>query len=125
MSCNIFFFFFQAEDGIRDFHVTGVQTCALPIWRSPSQEGHSVADILNAETQRRGERRDFLRRDLLHDLCASASLRFAFPTENQPSTFPSPPRIFPAGGRRSLPRLRPGERKVRTPSGSMPRRMRG
>src|SRR5690606_40021834 len=28
------FFFFQAEDGIRDFHVTGVQTCALPIWAS-------------------------------------------------------------------------------------------
>src|SRR5690606_40092070 len=27
-----FVFFFQAEDGIRDFHVTGVQTCALPIW---------------------------------------------------------------------------------------------
>src|SRR5690606_30180777 len=27
----LFFFFFQAEDGIRDFHVTGVQTCALPI----------------------------------------------------------------------------------------------
>src|SRR5690606_41053413 len=26
-------FFFQAEDGIRDFHVTGVQTCALPIWK--------------------------------------------------------------------------------------------
>src|SRR5690606_39316235 len=27
----IVFVFFQAEDGIRDFHVTGVQTCALPI----------------------------------------------------------------------------------------------
>src|SRR5437660_9222981 len=27
----VFFFFFQAEDGIRDGHVTGVQTCALPI----------------------------------------------------------------------------------------------
>src|SRR2546425_1345897 len=27
----IFFFFFQAEDGIRDKLVTGVQTCALPI----------------------------------------------------------------------------------------------
>src|SRR5690606_9961219 len=27
----MFSFFFQAEDGIRDFHVTGVQTCALPI----------------------------------------------------------------------------------------------
>src|SRR6266498_6067800 len=26
-------FFFQAEDGIRDADVTGVQTCALPIWR--------------------------------------------------------------------------------------------
>src|SRR2546422_5044646 len=30
MSC-FFFFFFQAEDGIRDVAVTGVQTCALPI----------------------------------------------------------------------------------------------
>src|SRR3989454_6913388 len=28
----LFFFFFQAEDGIRDYKVTGVQTCALPIW---------------------------------------------------------------------------------------------
>src|SRR2546430_12956507 len=27
----MFFFFFQAEDGIRDLTVTGVQTCALPI----------------------------------------------------------------------------------------------
>src|SRR5690625_7838493 len=30
---SVFFFFFQAEDGIRDGHVTGVQTCALPILR--------------------------------------------------------------------------------------------
>src|SRR6266436_8302606 len=29
----VFFFFFQAEDGIRDVAVTGVQTCALPIWK--------------------------------------------------------------------------------------------
>src|SRR5438067_5719510 len=28
----LFFFFFQAEDGIRDRNVTGVQTCALPIY---------------------------------------------------------------------------------------------
>src|SRR5690606_39528233 len=27
----------QAEDGIRDFHVTGVQTCALPIFHSRSE----------------------------------------------------------------------------------------
>src|SRR5258706_9375251 len=30
-SVCLFFFFFQAEDGIRDWSVTGVQTCALPI----------------------------------------------------------------------------------------------
>src|SRR5256885_13867235 len=31
-STSHFFFFFQAEDGIRDYKVTGVQTCALPIY---------------------------------------------------------------------------------------------
>src|SRR2546430_9822178 len=34
---SLIFFFFQAEDGIRDLTVTGVQTCALPIW---SRERH-------------------------------------------------------------------------------------
>src|SRR2546430_15273068 len=33
MAYSSFFFFFQAEDGIRDLTVTGVQTCALPISR--------------------------------------------------------------------------------------------
>src|SRR5690606_36456327 len=37
------FFFFQAEDGIRDFHVTGVQTCALPI----SGEGGEAFGLLH------------------------------------------------------------------------------
>src|SRR5688500_20200247 len=32
MCVLLFFFFFQAEDGIRDYKVTGVQTCALPIY---------------------------------------------------------------------------------------------
>ena len=32
--CLWLFFFFQAEDGIRDHCVTGVQTCALPICRN-------------------------------------------------------------------------------------------
>src|SRR5690606_39279027 len=31
------YFFFQAEDGIRAFHVTGVQTCALPIYASDAE----------------------------------------------------------------------------------------
>src|SRR2546429_9484300 len=34
--CLDLFFFFQAEDGIRDVAVTGVQTCALPIWAGPA-----------------------------------------------------------------------------------------
>src|SRR5207249_6171430 len=38
----VFFFFFQAEDGIRDRNVTGVQTCALPIsWIAT--RGHSIS----------------------------------------------------------------------------------
>src|SRR2546429_2493273 len=35
VDCHLIFFFFQAEDGIRDVAVTGVQTCALPICREP------------------------------------------------------------------------------------------
>src|SRR5205807_3578397 len=35
-----FFFFFQAEDGIRDYKVTGVQTCALPIWNAREGRRH-------------------------------------------------------------------------------------
>src|SRR2546427_3331883 len=42
----LFFFFFQAEDGIRDLTVTGVQTCALPI----SIGGISLAMLLAATT---------------------------------------------------------------------------
>src|SRR5690606_39543088 len=33
---------FQAEDGIRDFHVTGVQTCALPIFLGFLQSGAEI-----------------------------------------------------------------------------------
>src|SRR5256885_7245176 len=35
----LFFFFFQAEDGIRDYKVTGVQTCALPIYALAAELG--------------------------------------------------------------------------------------
>ena len=34
----LLFFFFQAEDGIRDHCVTGVQTCALPIYMNSLDE---------------------------------------------------------------------------------------
>src|SRR6266487_5683189 len=39
---GFFFFFFQAEDGIRDGRVTGVQTCALPISLSDEAAGVSL-----------------------------------------------------------------------------------
>src|SRR2546430_12758166 len=39
------FFFFQAEDGIRDLTVTGVQTCALPICPQPRQRRPDDHDI--------------------------------------------------------------------------------
>src|SRR5690606_40400363 len=46
-------FFFQAEDGIRDFHVTGVQTCALPI--SGVNNTYFLRAALNAQRRARGE----------------------------------------------------------------------
>src|SRR5690606_39902409 len=35
-------FFFQSEDGIRDFHVTAVQTCALPICAITKESGTAL-----------------------------------------------------------------------------------
>src|SRR6266511_1561908 len=57
---SIFFFFFQAEDGIRDCHVTGVQTCALPIWRQGRREPPSLQRqrddrLVRSETSRRAQ----------------------------------------------------------------------
>src|SRR5690349_22324699 len=41
--CLFFFFFFQAEDGIRDLYVTGVQTCALPIWFAAAAAANRIS----------------------------------------------------------------------------------
>ena len=47
----IYDFFFQAEDGIRDYDVTGVQTCALPISARSWMSGAS--DSLRGRSSRR------------------------------------------------------------------------
>src|SRR2546429_1171566 len=47
---SCFFFFFQAEDGIRDVAVTGVQTCALPILNAAAP-GREHADVASAADQ--------------------------------------------------------------------------
>src|SRR5690606_24044033 len=54
--CVTFVFFFQAEDGIRDFHVTGVQTCALPIY--PLCDELHVVDTMHERKAMMGERAD-------------------------------------------------------------------
>src|SRR5207249_8143399 len=47
-----FFFFFQAEDGIRDRNVTGVQTCALPISAWSRNQRPSPCSLSNQSTAR-------------------------------------------------------------------------
>src|SRR5256885_10039966 len=53
------FFFFQAEDGIRDYKVTGVQTCALPISWTRSSAPKEAFDLNFAEPHRAGKRNFF------------------------------------------------------------------
>src|SRR2546430_5850300 len=70
----LYFFFFQAEDGIRDLTVTGVQTCALPIY-----------DIIDSEAARKEHQRFiailerftpvYQVRDLLADILANTEAR--------------------------------------------------
>src|SRR6266403_5008010 len=50
-----FVFFFQAEDGIRDLYVTGVQTCALPIYCSACHKRSSASCGSRARTSRLSE----------------------------------------------------------------------
>src|SRR5256885_2731943 len=59
------FFFFQAEDGIRDYKVTGVQTCALPVL---------AAEVAPAEVERRVVADRELRRQLLVQVDAEAGV---------------------------------------------------
>src|SRR5262250_3832976 len=56
VSTFFIFFFFQAEDGIRDTSVTGVQTCALPIWRGPRGHGPRTRPGVRPGADRSGAR---------------------------------------------------------------------
>src|SRR2546429_2650152 len=72
-----FFFFFQAEDGIRDVAVTGVQTCALPILMdgSSSHVACPTSARKSRPSQRSKEKRQGLRSPYAH-----ISPRAAVPT---------------------------------------------
>src|SRR5690625_3546309 len=70
-------FFFQAEDCIRDGHVTGVQTCALPISTT------SIHMLLDLKERRNGSEltvfiRQSLYRDVFENLGNGHSLRIGF-----------------------------------------------
>src|SRR5262249_57106308 len=59
---DLFFFFFQAEDGIRDWSVTGVQTCALPIsnrrlWGAPPRRRLGQLGQVRRRRHRDGRKR--------------------------------------------------------------------
>ena len=58
-------FFFQAEDGIRDDLVTGVQTCALPIFAAAARNGQNkrqgAAATRNGQYKKRGRCRKEIR----------------------------------------------------------------
>src|SRR6266540_6319746 len=97
----LFFFFFQAEDGIRDRDVTGVQTCALPIWvaarvaagpmwpmqaESVSRDGNTLHI-----RKRRGDRLIVYEADLYTNLAEMAATR------------PPLPAPLPSGSRNALP----------------------
>src|SRR6266446_9216589 len=88
------FFFFQAEDGIRDYKVTGVQTCALPIF-------HHITGLCRATAPSQ-------------PLPALNQHHFTAPTERTPS------RESPSNGVHSRLAHLPFERITKTPSASCP-----
>src|SRR5205823_3628025 len=59
-----FFFFFQAEDGIRDKLVTGVQTCALPIFSTDNLLTPNARDAASAYWMRRTAEQDLEHADM-------------------------------------------------------------
>src|SRR5258707_10548407 len=73
ISSLVFFFFFQAEDGIRDIGVTGVQTCALPIF---------AAEVLRAC----GANLDGLRKSLVDHTDEKTPI---FPADREADTQPT------------------------------------
>src|SRR5216683_8060129 len=74
----VFFFFFQAEDGIRDLIVTGVQTCALPIFGAPG--GLSVTWLRARITDARGNAKTTYRDPADHILAIEEHVGTRTPT---------------------------------------------
>src|SRR5216684_5802159 len=127
----IFFFFFQAEDGIRDVAVTGVQTCALPISHRSS---HTPPGRISPSP--RGQRTALRSRTALPAACPEpartgpaatgpcSSSYTGYPTTAASTTWRSPcPGVVlvPLPAPRAPPAARPWRRAARPPAHHGPR----
>src|SRR5690606_40293750 len=80
--------FFQAEDGIRDFHVTGVQTCALPIYqggieipnRCHVREVYSAVNRTKVELKYRQTRSGWTKKNTVNRTKVELKLIYDVPT---------------------------------------------
>src|SRR5438067_12047384 len=70
-TCICFFFFFQAEDGIRDRNVTGVQTCALPISPCATPQKLTPMSQCQSSSVKRQSRPVAVTPALLHSTCTA------------------------------------------------------
>src|SRR2546430_14303751 len=87
----LFFFFFQAEDGIRDLTVTGVQTCALPISCTPCHNNYPELNDFGEAFKKNGFK--FPKDDETYVkeppvLLGAAAQRQAFPKAIYPAEIP-------------------------------------
>src|SRR5215813_1337349 len=114
----LFFFFFQAEDGIRDADVTGVQTCALPI--SGDAKGHG------SSCQERAIGGDLFQQPSADELIHGLAKRFACNVCRQvnsgviAATTAAPPRPCSRRGRIPEGVARPERSHYRSVRGRMP-----
>src|ERR1035437_2582387 len=82
------FFFFQAEDGIRDIGVTGVQTCALPIWQPRRAAVDDDADRRAVALAPRGDLKKFS--EMVRHREAKALVAPPGPASGKPRLSPRP-----------------------------------
>src|SRR6266478_4515227 len=105
------FFFFQAEDGIRDLTVTGVQTCALPIAiaAAPSARWRRTRPRRSQKGWRGGGRRERQRHPCA---CQARVPRQSSAFDRQPGAMPTPR----GGGRRSRVSTRRSKARLQLPA---------
>src|SRR5437762_5658913 len=78
-------FFFQAEDGIRDTSVTGVQTCALPILATHSPFSKSPQGSANTPSKPKYNMSQGKLEEIVYSPCIVKETRIATPRPNPPT----------------------------------------